>query len=75
MSVGDQITASVDTGAGEKMVQLEAIGILENKDDGVVFYTDTENLQALAAMDCTSPGTLWQRREAQWTSRKRCSGL
>lgn len=53
LSVGDQITASVDTGAGEKMVQLEAIGILENKDDGVVFYTDTENLQALAAMDCT----------------------
>lgn len=45
LSVGDQITASVDTGAGEKMVQLEAIGILENKDDGVVFYTDTENLQ------------------------------
>lgn len=53
LSVGDQITASVDTGAGEKIVQLEAIGILENKDDGVVFYTDTENLQALAAMDCT----------------------
>lgn len=53
LSVGDQITASVDTGAGEKTLQLEAIGILENKDDGVVFYTDTENLQALAAMDCT----------------------
>lgn len=53
LSVGDQITASVDTGAGEKMVQLEAIGILENKDDGVVFYTDIENLQMLAAMDCT----------------------
>lgn len=53
LSVGDQITASVDTGAGEKMVQLEAIGILENKDDGVVFYTNTENLQSLAAMDCT----------------------
>ena len=52
LSVGDQITASVDTGAGEKTLQLEAIGILENKDDGVVFYTDTENLQALAAMDC-----------------------
>lgn len=53
LSVADQITASVDTGAGEKTLQLEAIGILENKDDGVVFYTDTENLQALAAMDCT----------------------
>lgn len=53
LSVGDQITASVDTGAGERAVQFEVAGILENKDDGVVFYTDTENLQALAAMDCT----------------------
>ena len=53
LSVGDQITASVDTGAEERAVQFEVVGILENKDDGVVFYTDTENLQALAAMDCT----------------------
>lgn len=53
LSVDDQITASVDTGAGERAVQFEVAGILENKDDGVVFYTDTENLQALAAMDCT----------------------
>lgn len=53
LSVGDQITASVDTRAGERAVQFEVEGILENKDDGVVFYTDTENLQALAAMDCT----------------------
>lgn len=53
LSVGDQITASVDTGVEERAVQFEVVGILENKDDGVVFYTDTENLQALAAMDCT----------------------
>lgn len=53
LSVGDQITASVDTGAGERAVQFEVAGILENKDDGVVFYIDTEDLQALAAMDCT----------------------
>lgn len=53
LSVGDQITATVDTGDEEKAVRFEVSGILENKDDGVVFYTDTENLQALATMDCT----------------------
>lgn len=53
LSVGDRVTATIDTGAEERTVQFEVVGILENKDDGVVFYTDTENLQALAAMDCT----------------------
>lgn len=53
LSLGDQLTATIDTGAEERAVQFEVVGILENKDDGVVFYTDTENLQALAAMDCT----------------------
>lgn len=53
LSLGDQVTATIDTGAGERAVQFEVAGILENKDDGVVFYTDTENLQSLAAMDCT----------------------
>lgn len=53
LSVGDRVTATIDTGAEERAVQFEVAGILENKDDGVVFYTDTENLQALAAMDCT----------------------
>lgn len=53
LSLGDQVTATIDTGAGERAVQFEVVGILENKDDGVVFYTDTENLQMLAAMDCT----------------------
>lgn len=53
LSVGDRVTATIDTGAEERTVQFEVVGILENKDDGVVFYTDTENLQMLAAMDCT----------------------
>ena len=53
VALGDQITAQIDTGSENRDVVFEVVGIIENKDDGVVFYTDTENLQALAAMDCT----------------------
>lgn len=53
LQVGDYLPYIIDTGYGEKEVQLVVSGFVENSDTGLVIYTSSENMKSLSEMNCT----------------------
>ena len=52
LTIGDSIQAHIDTGYSDQSIRLEICGFIEDKDDGVVLYTNKEYLDSIAAMNC-----------------------
>lgn len=52
LSIGDNLKAHIDTGYSNQSILLEVCGFIEDKDDGVVLYTNKEYLDSIAEMNC-----------------------
>lgn len=52
LNIGDSIQALIDTGYSNQSVQLEICGFIEDKDTGVVLYTNNEYLDSISEMNC-----------------------
>ena len=52
LSIGDSIEALIDTGYSDQRFRLEICGFIEDKDDGVVLYTNKEYLDSITEMNC-----------------------
>ncbi|NSK19078.1 ABC transporter permease [Dorea formicigenerans] len=53
LQVGDYLPYIIDTGYGQKEVELVVSGFVENSDTGLVIYTSGENMKSLSEMNCT----------------------
>ena len=53
LQVGDYLPYTIDTGYGQKEVELVVSGFVENSDTGLVIYTSGENMKSLSEMNCT----------------------
>ena len=53
LQVGDYLPYIIDTGYGQKEVELVVSGFVENSDTGLVIYTSGENMKTLSEMNCT----------------------
>ena len=53
LQVGDYLPYIIDTGYGQKKVELVVSGFVENSDTGLVIYTSGENMKSLSEMNCT----------------------
>lgn len=53
LQVGDYLPYIIDTGYGQKEVELVVSGFVENSDTGLVIYTGGENMKSLSEMNCT----------------------
>ena len=53
LQVGVYLPYIIDTGYGQKEVELVVSGFVENSDTGLVIYTSGENMKSLSEMNCT----------------------